>query len=63
MKFRDPLSRYHEFLLPPRVDEWIPPGHMVRISDDSVELLDWSAMKSSYHSSAVGAPACLSNSY
>lgn len=26
---RDPLSRYHEFLLPPRVDEWIPPGHII----------------------------------
>ena len=57
MKFRDPLSPHHEFLLPPRVDEWIPPGHMARIIDEAVDWLNLSAVESTYHSTGAGAPA------
>lgn len=57
MKFRKPLSLHHEFLLPPRVDEWIPPGHMARIIDEAVDRLDLSAVESRYHAAGAGAPA------
>lgn len=36
MQFRASLSRHHEFLLLPRVDEWIPAGHMARIISEAV---------------------------
>lgn len=57
VKFRQPLSAHHEFLLPPRVDEWIPPGHMARIIDEAIDLLDLSAVELTYHADGAGAPA------
>ena len=57
MQFRAHRSRDQEFLLPPRVDEWIPRGHMARIIDEAVDLLDLSAVEDIVHVTGAGAPA------
>ena len=57
MRFRAGLSRDHVFLLPPRVDEWLPAGHWARGVDEAVELLDLSKIEASFHSTGAGAPA------
>lgn len=57
MKFRTSLSRGHEFLLPPRVDEWIPAGHMARVANEAVDLMDLSDLEATFHTAGAGAPA------
>lgn len=57
MPFRAGLSRDHVFLLPPQVDDWIPAGHVARVIDEAVELLDFSAIEGRFHHRGAGAPA------
>lgn len=57
MQFRASLSRHHEFLLPPRVDEWIPAGHMARIISEAVDLMDLTPVEETFHATGAGAPA------
>jgi len=57
MQFRTGLSPDHEFLLPPRINEWLPRGHIARIIDEAIDLLDLSAVESTFHRKGAGAPA------
>ena len=57
MQFRGGLPRNHVFLLPPQVDEWLPAGHMARIVDEAVELMDLSQAEATFHQTGAGAPA------
>ena len=57
MQFRASLPRDHEFLLPPRVDEWVPAGHMARIINEAVDLMELSDVETTFHATGAGAPA------
>lgn len=57
MQFRASLPRDHEFLLPPRVDEWVPAGHMARIINEAVDLMELSDVEATFHATGAGAPA------
>lgn len=57
MRFRTNLPHDHTFLLPPRVDEWIPAGHMARIVNEAVDWMDLTALESAFHKTGAGAPA------
>ena len=57
MQFRAQMSRNHEFLLPPRVDEWIAPGHMARVIDEAIDLMDLAEEEAAFHTTGAGAPA------
>ena len=57
MQFRTQISLNHEFLLPPRIDEWIPQGHMARVIDEAIDLMDLTAEESAFHTTGAGAPA------
>jgi len=57
MQFRAHVSPDHEFLLPPRIDEWIPKGHMARVIDEAIDLMDLAAEESAFHTTGAGAPA------
>ncbi|MDA8198370.1 MAG: IS5/IS1182 family transposase, partial [Thermaerobacter sp.] len=45
-----------DWLLPPRMDEWIPPGHLARVVDAVVTRLDLRAVRARYHQAGAGAP-------
>ena len=51
------MSSDQAFLLPPRVDEWVPPGHLARVVDEAIDLLDLSAAEAAFHTTGAGAPA------
>lgn len=57
MQFRAQGPREQAFLLPPRVDEWIPRGHLARVIDEAVDWLDLSAVEATVHGAGAGAPA------
>ena len=57
MQFRRGVSPDQAFLLPPRVDEWLPPGHLARVVDEAIDLLDLSAAEAAFHTTGAGAPA------
>jgi transposase len=44
-------------LLPPRVDEWIPAGHVARVVNEAVDLMDLSDLEATFHTTGAGAPA------
>ena len=48
-------DRDQSFLMPPSLDEWLPQDHTARFIDETVELLDLSAVYDSYVE-ASGAP-------
>lgn len=45
-----------DWLLPPRMDEWIPAGHLARVVDALVARLDLRAVQARYHQTGAGAP-------
>lgn len=55
MKIFKRYEQKQEFLLPPSVDEFVPPGHEARIINDVVEGLNLSGIRRKY--SGGGAPA------
>ncbi len=57
MPFRTGLPRDPAFLLPPRVDEWIPPGHLAWVIDEAVDGMDLTAVENTFHKTGAGAPA------
>ncbi len=57
MKFRTGVSRDQPLLLPPQVDEWLPPGHLARVVAEAVEGLDLTAAESVFHQKGSGASA------
>ena len=57
MQFRRGVPSDQAFLLPPRVDEWLPPGHLARVVDEALDLLDLSATEAAFHTTGAGAPA------
>jgi transposase len=46
-----PTDRLTGFLMPPSVDEWLPPRHLARFVVEVVESLDLTSMKKSYRGS------------
>ena len=46
-----PIDRDTGFLLPPSVDEWLPPRHLARFVVEVVDQLDLSAMEKAYRGS------------
>jgi transposase len=57
MKFRVGIPLDQPLALPARVDDWIPPHHLVRIIDQVVDVLDLSAAEHAFHDQGAGAPA------
>ena len=57
MQFRGRVSSDHVFLLPPRVDEWLPAEHLARVIDQAIDVLDLSAVEATVHQTGAGAPA------
>ncbi len=55
MQFRTKVTHDHTFLLPPRVDEWIPAGHMARIVNEAVDWMDLTTLESAFHKTGEGA--------
>jgi transposase len=56
MKVRAGRRPDQDWLLPPRMDEWIPPGHLARVVDATVARLDLRAVHARYHQAGAGAP-------
>src|SRR6266536_4268243 len=50
-------GREQEFLLPPSLLDWLPPGHLVWTVIDSVRELDLSAFYAAYRADGHGRPA------
>jgi transposase len=46
-----PINRDMDFLMPPSVDEWLPPRHLARFVAEVIEGLDLRAMTGSYRGS------------
>lgn len=46
-----PINRDTGFLLPPSVDEWLPPRHLARFVVDVIDRLDLSELEKSYRGS------------
>lgn len=46
-----PVNRDMDFLMPPSVDEWLPPRHLARFVVEVIEGLDLRAMTDSYRGS------------
>src|SRR6202035_5570436 len=46
-----PIDRDTDFLMPPSVDEWLPPRHLARFVVEVVEGLDLRSMSGSYRGS------------
>ena len=46
-----PVNRDMDFLMPPPVDEWLPPRHLARFVVEVIEGLDLRAMTGSYRGS------------
>ena len=51
-----PEQRHQMVLFPERLDEVLPPNHSVRLLDELLRQLDWSAFEATYHS-RLGQPA------
>lgn len=56
MKLRAGHRSDQDWLLPPRIDEWIPAGHLARVVDAVVARLDLRAVLARYHQAGAGAP-------
>jgi transposase len=52
-----PVDREQQFLLPPDVREWLPPGHLAWLVLDTVAQLDLSQLEAGYRLGGAGRPA------
>jgi transposase len=44
------VDRSTDYLLPPSVEEWLPPGHLARLVVEVTERLDLSTLEQAYAS-------------